>query len=335
MQRLPRPSFVAVIFVWAGAFSVIKALLDRGVGAEEIALGRYLVAAPGFAFLLWRAGGLPRIRRGDAVRLALAGVLVVLGYHVSLNVGERFTSSGIAALMVALSPALTLLFAVLLGLERFTTRAALGLAVAFAGVGLVVTLGAGEELSFAGVKGPLIVLGAPISFALYNVLLKPLLGRYDLLALTAASSLAGTIGLLPFLRPADFTGAVSAPWEDVALVLYLGVFATLLGYVAWNIGLRAFGATRAVLAAYVIPALAVLIGAVTLEEPVTAWIAAGGLLIVLGVALASWTRARPERASFRGEVRGRDRRGAGAHGADPRAKDLPSAHAEAPISRAR
>ena len=33
--------------------------------------------------------------------------------------------------------------------------------------------------------------------ALYNVILKPLLGRYDLLALTAASSLVGMIGLVP------------------------------------------------------------------------------------------------------------------------------------------
>lgn len=132
--------------------------------------------------------------------------------------------------------------------------------------------------------------GAPISFALYNVLLKPLPGRHDLLAHTAASSLVGTLALLPLLRPSDLESAFSHSLEDLALVLYLGVLSTLLGYVAWNIGLRAFGPTRAVSATYVIPALAVLIGAVTLEESVTAWIAVGGLLIVGGVALAS---ARP------------------------------------------
>lgn len=298
MQRFPRTSFVAVIFVWAGAFSVIKALLDRGVGAEEIALARYLVAAPGFALLLWRAGGLPGIRRADAVRLAFTGVLIVVGYHVSLNVGERFTSSGVAALIVALSPALTLVFAALAGIERFTTRAALGLTVAFAGVCVVITLGAGEELSLSGAKGPLIVLGAPISFAIYNVVLKPLLGRYDLLALTAATSLVGTVALLPLLNLSDFRAATSASSDEVALVLYLGVLSTLLGYVAWNIGLRAFGATRSVSATYAIPALAVLIGAVTLEEPVTAWIAAGGLLILTGVALAGYSgrRAGPGKA---------------------------------------
>jgi drug/metabolite transporter (DMT)-like permease len=324
MQRFPRTSFVAVIVVWAGAFSVIKALLDRGVGAEEIAVARYAVAAPGFAYLLWRAGGLPGISRSDAARLAITGVLIVVGYHVSLNIGERYTSAGTAALIVALAPALTLLFAVLAGLERFTTRAALGLATAFAGVCIVVVLGTGEEVSLAGAKGPLIVLGAPISFALYNVLLKPLLGRYDLLALTATTSLIGTVALLPFLRPSDFSAATSASWEKVVLVLYLGVLSTLLGYVAWNIGLRAFGATRAVSGSYAIPAVAVVIGAVALEEPVTAWIAAGGLLIVGGVALTS----------FRGGDRGRGLRGVRRRGARRRA-DAQSAPEAAPTSRAR
>ena len=93
-----------------------------------------------------------------------------------------------------------MLLAFALGLDRISPRRIVGLAVAFTGVAIVVAFGAGNELSFESAKGPLIVLGAPLSFALYNVILKPLLGRYDLLALTAATSLVGTIGLTPFVR---------------------------------------------------------------------------------------------------------------------------------------
>ena len=93
---------------------------------------------------------------------------------------------------------------------------------------------------------------------------------------------------------------------------------------AWNIGLRAFGPTRAVTATYAIPALAVLFGAVTLEEPVTAWIAAGGLLIVGGVALAS----------FRGAGRGHGVRDLFRHGGH-RSEDALRARAAEPTSRAR
>jgi drug/metabolite transporter (DMT)-like permease len=50
-------ALAAVVVVWAGSFSVIKALLDDGVAAGDVALWRYAVAASGFALVLWRAGG--------------------------------------------------------------------------------------------------------------------------------------------------------------------------------------------------------------------------------------------------------------------------------------
>ena len=283
-------ALLAVVVVWASAFSVIKALLDHGFAAEDVAVLRYLVAAPGFAFLLWRVGGLPGLTRRDGVRLAAVGVCVVVGYHISLNVGTKYTTSGTAALVIALSPALTLLLAVGLGLERWSLRRAAGLAVAFAGVAIVVLLGAGGELSFAGAKGPLIVLAAPLSFAFYNVLLKPLLGRYDLLALTAATSLVGTVFLLPFVRGGTFDAVTGISGKDAALVLYLGVFSTFLGYIGWNTGLRGLGATRAVTYTYLISPLAVLLGTAILEEPVTLWLALGGALVLGGVAAAQRSR---------------------------------------------
>ena len=204
-------SLLGVVVVWAGSFSVIKALLDDGVAALDIAILRYAVAVPGFAFILWRARGLPGLTRRDAFRVAAAGLLVVVGYHLFLNLGTRHTTSGVAALVVALAPGLTLVFALVLGLDRIRAQHVVGLALAFAGVAVVVGLGTGQSLSFESAQGPLIVAGAPLSFALYNVILKPLLGRYDLLALTAATSLLGTIGLLPLVRPRPSTPSPTPP----------------------------------------------------------------------------------------------------------------------------
>jgi drug/metabolite transporter (DMT)-like permease len=284
-------SIVVVVVLWAASFSVIKTLLDHGVAALDIALLRYAVAAPGFAFVLWRAGGLPGLTRRDAARLAAAGISVVVGYHVFLNVGTRHTTSGIAALVVALAPAMTLVLALALGLDRLRVRHVVGLAVAFAGVAVVIGLGTGQEVSLDGAKGPLLVLGAPVSFALYNVILKPVLGRYDLVALTAASSLVGMIGLVPFVRGSTLEAVADGSAGDLALVLYLGILATFLGYILWNAGLRGLGPTRAVTYTYAISPLAVVIGAVVLDETLTAWLVLGGALVVGGIALAQRTPA--------------------------------------------
>ena len=279
-------SVLVVVVLWAGSFSVIKKLLDDGVAAGDIAILRYAIAAPGFAYILWRARGLPGLTRADAARVAAAGLLVVVGYHMFLNVGTRYTTSGIAALVVALAPGLTMLLAFALGLDRISPRRIVGLAVAFTGVAIVVAFGAGNELSFESAKGPLIVLGAPLAFALYNVILKPLLGRHDLLALTAATSLVGTFGLTPFVRHSTGDALADASTSDAVLLLYLGVLATLLGYILWNAGLKGLGPTRAVTYAYGIPPLAVAFGAMFLDEPVTIWLALGGALVVGGIAAA-------------------------------------------------
>ena len=282
----------AVVVVWAGSFSVIKQLLDDGVAAQDIAILRYAIAAPGFAYILWRARGLPGLTRHDAVRIVAAGLAVVVGYHLFLNVGERYTPSGVAALVVALAPAMTLTLALLLRLERPHARRIAGIALAFAGVAVVVTLGTGQGVSLESAKGPLIVLGAPLSFALYNVLLKPLLSRYDLLALTAATSLVGIVGLTPFVRSSTVETASDPSRGEVLLLLYLGVLATLLGYIAWNIGLRGLGATRAVAYTNANSPLAVAFGAIFLGEPVTVWLAFGAALVVGGIATAQGASLR-------------------------------------------
>ncbi len=78
-------SLLAVVVVWAGSFSVIKALLDDRVAAIDIAILRYAIAAPGFAFILWRARGLPGLTKRDAARVLAAGLLIVVGYHLFLR----------------------------------------------------------------------------------------------------------------------------------------------------------------------------------------------------------------------------------------------------------
>jgi drug/metabolite transporter (DMT)-like permease len=292
-------SLLGVVVVWAGSFSVIKALLDDGVAAGDIAILRYAIAAPGFAYILWRARGLPGLTRGDAARVAAAGLLVVVGYHMFLNIGTRYTTSGIAALVVALAPGMTMILAFSLGLDRVTLRRILGLAVAFLGVAIVIALGSGRELSLDGAKGPLIVLGAPLAFALYNVLLKPLLSRYDLLALTAASSLIGIVGLAPFARSSTVDTVTHATAAEAVLLLYLGVLSTLLGYIFWNLGLKSLGPTRAVTYTYAISPLAVAFGAIFLDEPVTIWLALGAILVVGGIATAQGVQLTRHVASVR------------------------------------
>jgi terminal-alkyne amino-acid exporter len=274
------------VLVWGGSFAAIKALVDHGLDAPDVAIGRYLIAAPGFAIALAAAGGLPGLTRRDGLRVVVAGLFVVAVYHLALNAGERTTTAGTASVVIAAAPAMALTMSLALGLEGFSRRRATGLAVAFAGVVVVIVLGSGRHVSLDTVRGPLLVLLAASSFAAYNVLVKPLLHRFDAVAVSAAASLAGTAALLPFTTAgtAGRLGGVGA--GDLGLVVYLGLVCTLAGYVLWTIGLRWLDPSRAVAYLYGVPVVAVAVGALTLGESVTGWLALGGLLVVGGVALS-------------------------------------------------
>jgi drug/metabolite transporter (DMT)-like permease len=280
----------SVVVVWAAAFSAIKHLLDAGLTAPEVAAGRYLVAAPGFVIVLIASGGLPGISRRDLARVAAAGLLVVAVYHISLNLGEERTTSGTAAVIIGTAPGMTLGLAIVLGLERFSAWRAAGLGLAFSGVVIVITQGSGQSFSLENAKGPLLVLPAPLSFALYNVIVKPLVGRIDAAAVSSAANLLGTLALLPLLRPSSLDHARALGAWDWTLVLYLGLICTLFAYNAWGLALRRLDASRAVAYLYGVPVLAVVIGALTLGESVTVWLALGAALVVGGVAVAQVRR---------------------------------------------
>ena len=283
---------LATVALWCSSFALIKHLVDAGLGAQDVAVGRFVVAWPGFIYLLWRAGGLPGLTRGEALRILVASAGGVTAYHLALNEGERTTASGVAALIVALAPAATLALALAVGLERFAPRRVAGIALAFAGVVVVVLLGSGADVSLHGLRGPLLVLVAPLTFAVYNILYKPLLGRYDLPALTAAGGLVGSLLFLPFENAGavDRFGALGAgSWIALAV---LGLGATLGGYVTWSIALRGLEPSRAMSYLYCVPPLAVVIGAVFLDEPVTLWLLLGGVLVIGGVAVAQRGPAR-------------------------------------------
>jgi len=279
-----------VVVVWAGAFAAIKYLLDGGLAGPEIALARYAVCIPGFVLAYRLAGGLPGIGRGGLARIAAAGIFGTTVYHIALNEGERFTTSGTAAVIIGTSPGVTLGLAVAIGLERFSASRLAGLALAFTGVVVVITLGSGEEVSFDEAKGPLIILIASVAFALYNVLLKPVTARADPIAISSAASLAGTAALLPFLRVDSLGHYSDASLWDWTLILYLGLVCTLFAYLAWTFGLRSLDASRAAAYLYGIPPMAVLIGAMTLDESVTVWLLLGTALVIGGVSLAQVRR---------------------------------------------
>ena len=130
------------------------------------------------------------------------------------------------------------------------------------------------------------MLGAPLAFALYNVVLKPLLGRLRPARAHRRYEPHRDRRPLPVRADVDRRRRGRRLAGDAALLLYLGLLATLVGYILWNAGLRGLGPTRAVSYTYAISPLAVLIGAAVLDEPLSVYLGLGAVLVIGGIALA-------------------------------------------------
>jgi len=276
------------VLVWSANFVVVKAAIGV-LGPLTFTTARYAVAAITLLLLSrWRFGAVRRPGR-FTLRLLGLGMLGFGGYQVLWTLGLTQITAGDSALIIAASPVLTVLLAGAVGMDRVTTPKVAGALIAFAGVAVVVA--AGHELSLgASLIGDLLTLGAAVLWAIYTVVGTRMLRQVDPLQATAWAVLGGTLFLLPF----GLFNVMTSPPAVVSLpavvaLLYSGALAAAVANVLVFNAIRLIGPARVTVSQFLVPAGAVVLGAIFLAEPVGVAQVVGGAIIVLGV----WLTRRP------------------------------------------
>lgn len=276
------------VLLWASAFVGI-----RGVGETfdpgPLALGRLLVGAAVLSVVVVvRRPTLPHDGRSWGY-VAAFGVLWFGGYNVALNAGEVYVDAGTAALLVNIGPILIAVAAGLFLGEGFPRRLVVGSLVAFAGVA-VIALGASthEEVSPAGV---LLCVLAAVLYAVGVTVQKPALRSVSALGATWLGCVVGAVACLPF-APALVDQTADASTGAVAGLVFLGVGPTALAFTTWAYALARTDAGRMGATTYLVPAVAIALSAIALQEVPVPLAFVGGALCLVGVAVTR-TRRRP------------------------------------------
>jgi drug/metabolite transporter (DMT)-like permease len=279
--------YVAVaMLTWSSAYAAIAYGL-AGFTPGEIAFARLLLGS--ICFILWM-----RLRRLPLPPLAAWPALLALGvvglavYHLCLNYAETRIASGTAAIIIALAPAATAAASALWLGERLSGRAVGGLAIALAGVVLVVVTG-GDSVSFQ--PKAVLVLVSVLATAIYFTLQKPLSQRYGAEGVTTVTILGGTLGTLPFAMGLPHA-LLAAPHSRVAALIWLGLGPTFLGYLTWNMALYRASVSKVSSFIYFGTPIALLISWLWLGERPGWATLIGGTVVVGGVILTN-TRGRP------------------------------------------
>jgi drug/metabolite transporter (DMT)-like permease len=279
MKRRDALLLLLLSSIWGSSFLFIKLGVDE-LEPSVVAFGRLAIGALFLLALLPVRGGLSPLRGHLVPILVLAALNNAVPFWL-LGFAETHLDSGLAAVIQAAAPIFTVILASRLdATQRVTGVRLIGVALGFVGVALLVGVQSGGDLVAA-----LAVLGVALCYA-SSVL-------YAGVTVKGIAPLQVSIGQLGcgavMLAPFALTQLPSSPppAQTWLAVLALGVLGSGIAYLLYFAIIASAGAARAILVTYLVPAFALVYGAVFLDEAVTAVALTGLALVLTGTALAT------------------------------------------------
>jgi len=277
---------VLVILIWGNSFVAIKHAVQF-LTPMELTILRFIPVALIFGILLLttRRLDLWQMVRRDWLGLVLLGLSGVVAYNLALNTGESRVPAGTASLIISLNPTFTFLLSVVFLKERPTIKKAMGLAIAFLGLYVIVRYASNQQIDFSYLRYVFVTMLAPLCWAIYTILGKPLVARYPPLLVVGGAMIAATIPLLFFVRSSLIAKLPTLPPSVWLSIAFLSLACTVFGFVIWFRALQKMEASRAASFVYLEPLFGVSFSKLLLDEPITLALLIGAALLLGGVYL--------------------------------------------------
>jgi drug/metabolite transporter (DMT)-like permease len=285
---------------------VLIGVLSSCLGGTAAAVTRYLVGHADpitIAILRWGIGFLCLLpvalllkakwpQRSDWAGAALLGLCFFGLFFVLYNIAVSYTTAARASLALSTLPLQTMLVGALLGIEPLTPRKSAGVTIAVLGV--FAALASGLTGAPAGVwRGEIIMAGAVLCMAFYNVWSRPFIERSSALGFLAVGMGSGAFALILFGMLSGRAAAVgsfgAAQWMAS---IYLGVGGGALAFILWVMALQRASPTRVANTMTVNPIAAALLAAWLVSEPITPNLVVGLLAVFAGIWIATTEVAR-------------------------------------------
>jgi drug/metabolite transporter (DMT)-like permease len=289
--KAPTPAVVAALatiyLIWGSTYLGMEIAIESLPPLLMSSL-RFLIAGS-ILFALFR----PRERptRRQWLSAIVIGAFLLVGGNAMVALAQERIDTGVAALIVATIPLWFALFDFALG-RRLRTQAVVGVAIGFVGIALLVRPGGDIDL-----LGAFICLLAPVSWAIGSLQARTAPLPSNLLLGSGMEMIAG--GLL--LAVVGFGAGERIDFGDVSgrswlALAYLIAFGSIVAYSSYVWLLKVAPTELVGTYAYVNPVIAVSLGAVILDEAITAWVLLAGAAIVTSVVLIVRAQAAREPA---------------------------------------
>jgi len=304
-------AFALVYVFWGSTYLAISVAI-RSIPPALMCATRFLISGP--LMLAWCAvtGHPVRIRRDEAWRLAVIGVLLLSGGNAMVAWSEQFTPTGMSALIVASVPIWVMVLEAVIRIfsgswERLSARGMLGLVAGIGGTLLLLwpRLTANDAVGRRELIGAAGLMFASVSWALGSIFShrwsKPTANEAEARSaindpFSASAWEMIFAGVFNLLLAIAFRQPQRAHWtaQGLGAIIYLVIFGSWVGYTAYIWLLKHVPTPKVSTYAYVNPVVAVFLGWMILGERVDTYILAGSAIIVASVALVTTASMKRE-----------------------------------------
>jgi drug/metabolite transporter (DMT)-like permease len=303
LSRLPKSTLVLIAFAsvylcWGSTYLAIHVAGEQ-LPVPVVSGMRSLLSATLIVLICVVSRKSLRVDRDEVWKLVLVGLLFMSGNNMLLTWGEKLVPSGFASLVIATIPIMIALletFAPALGGysgDALNKRGWAGTLLGTLGICVLVWPSL-HHVGMAGYSRPLlgvvVLLGAGLSFSVGSVLSRRFHFRADTFVATGWQ--IGAAGIFN-ISLAAVTGSLHRAvwtWHGVEAVVYLSIFGSLFGLVAFTYLLQNVAVTKVATYAFVNPVIAVLLGVLILHERLAPAEVLGMAVIVCAVAMVIYSR---------------------------------------------
>lgn len=287
VQFRKHPAFIRILLlvtvvVWGATFVATKICLAYLTPAEVFGL-RLLLALPTlYALIITRRITLsftPLEKR----RLLLGSAVLTLHFLIQIT-GLQYTSATNTGWIISVTPLVIVMFSYFLLKERIRANDIVGVAIATAGIFLLMSRGDFSSLDWLASRGDWLVLASAHTWAIYTVLGRNISRSHNAVAVAFAFLLPATILMTAYMAlTSDWSKFVHLPVEPLMALVFLGVIAMALANWWWQKGVASIGAAKAGMFLYVEPVATTVLAVPLLHESLGVFTAIGGFLVVCGV----------------------------------------------------
>ncbi len=218
--------------------------------------------------------------------LLLYTAVEIIGPWVLLGHVEQRLNSSTTGLLIAMVPMVAAIILTVTGHDRLDLRRSAGLLLGLIGVALLV----GLDLEFDDLLAIGQLLLVVIGYAIGPIIVSRKLSHLPSIGVVTGSLAIAAVAYLPFavfLWPDQITARAAGSVVVLAVVCTAAAFLVMFALIAEA------GPARMTLITYINPVVAILLGALILDEPITVGLAIGFPLIILGSILGTWRSAPP------------------------------------------